>query len=134
MSRLSLAPPPWVGTVLLPLTCLALVLALYRPALDLYFVGDDIAFVHPNPDWLRTALLPGGEWHYYPLTQAGFALLGMATDWQPWPLHLLNLLLHIQCYGFRNMLPQKTKKKMGKRNRTKKRRRRRRRRRRKSIL
>lgn len=74
--------------------CLALTLALYHPALGFYFVGDDVAFVHPRPDWLRTALLPAGEWHYYPLTQAGFALLGILSRWQPAPLHLLALVLH----------------------------------------
>lgn len=74
--------------------CLGLTLALYHPALGFYFVGDDIIFIHPNPDWLRAALVPNSEWHYYPITQAAFSLLGILTRWQPGPLHLLSFALH----------------------------------------
>ncbi len=84
--------PVWSIHALQGLACLALTVALYHRALDLYFVGDDIGFVRPDPHWLRTALLPSGEWHYYPLTVAGFALLGIWSDWRPAPLHLLDFL------------------------------------------
>jgi hypothetical protein len=74
--------------------CLALAFALYRPALDLYFVGDDVAFVHPDPHWLKTAFVPVAGFHYYPLTQMLLSLLARAARWNPAPMHALNLLLH----------------------------------------
>jgi len=88
------AGPPGSIPLFVGLACLAVTLGLYHRALGLHFVGDDIGFVRPDPHWLRNAFLPAGEWHYYPLTQATFALLGRWSDWQPAPLHLLNLALH----------------------------------------
>ena len=81
-------------TLLHAAACLAVALALYRPGLGLGFVGDDVAFLHPRADWLRAAILPGGDWHYYPVTNLSFALLGRLSGLDPWPLHLLEVVLH----------------------------------------
>src|SRR5262245_59490817 len=80
--------------LLAALACVGLALAFYGPAVRGYLVGDDISFVRHNPHWLGEALRPIGPWHYYPVTSMMFSLLGMLTDRQPGPLHLLSILVH----------------------------------------
>jgi hypothetical protein len=81
-------------TLLHAAACLAVALALYHPGLGLTFVGDDVAFLHPRADWWWRAILPGRDWHYYPVTNLSFALLGGLSGLDPRPLHLLEIVLH----------------------------------------
>ena len=79
---------------ILGLACLAVVGLLYFRAVGFGLVGDDVGFVHPDPDWLQHILRPSGQWHFYPLNTAVCALLGIVTGGHPAPLHMINLILH----------------------------------------
>lgn len=79
---------------ILGLACLAVVGLLYFRAVGFGLVGDDVGFVHPDPDWLQHILRPSGQWHFYPLNTAVCALLGIVSGGHPAPLHMINLILH----------------------------------------
>lgn len=74
--------------------CLALSFALYHPTLSFYFVGDDVWFLRPNPNWFHGAVVPTRDWHYYPMNQIVLYLLPAATGLRAEPMHALNLLIH----------------------------------------
>lgn len=79
---------------LIGLACLTVTLWFYASTLHIAFVGDDLAYVRPNPNWLRDALLPGVTWQYRPLPQLLLRALSTLGGLRPEVLHLLNLSIH----------------------------------------
>jgi len=87
--------------VLPDIAILVLVVAVYLPALRGEFIWDDDSHITENPyivgSWGLRAIWTGGSATYYPLTETTFWIEHALWGLNPFPFHLVNLLMHALC-------------------------------------